>query len=74
MAATGQKEVIPTMQSYQPGGWGKRLVNMLLLVLGLAVVARVIYELLAPLLPLMIALLILATAYLATTQQWRRRT
>jgi hypothetical protein len=62
------------MQSYQPGGWGKRLVNMLLLVLGLAVVARVIYELLAPLLPLMIALLILATAYLATTQQWRRRT
>lgn len=62
------------MHPYQPGGWGKRLVNTLLLVLGLAVVARVSYELLAPLLPLMIALLILATAYLATTQQWRRRT
>ena len=62
------------MRPYQPDGWGKRLVRTLLLILGLAVVARVIYELLAPLLPLVIALLILAIAYLATTQQWRRRT
>lgn len=65
---------MPPMQPYQPGGWGKRLVHTLLLLLGLAVVARLIFDLLAPLLPLLIVLLILATAYLATTQQWRRRT
>jgi len=60
------------MQSYQPGGWGKRIVGSLFLVLGIAVAARVIYELLAPLLPLLVAFLVLATAYVAMTRHWRR--
>jgi uncharacterized membrane protein YfcA len=61
------------MRNYQPGGWGGRVLSTLLLIIGIAVGARVVYELLRPLLPLVVALLILATAYLATTQQWRGR-
>lgn len=55
----------------QPGGWGKRLMSTLLLMLGIAMVSRVIYELLLPLLPLVVALLILACAYVATIQRRR---
>ncbi len=60
------------MHGPQPGGWRQRLVSTLALILGVAVAARVIYDLLRPLLPLVLAVLILLTAYLATTQQWRR--
>ena len=60
------------MQSYQPGGWGKRLVSTGLLIIGIAVAARVVYELLAPLMPLVVALLIVTTAYLALTRHGRR--
>ena len=50
------------MNGYQPGGWVRRLIAMVALLVGLAVVARVIYELLAPLIPGLLALLLLGAA------------
>ena len=47
------------MYSYPPPGWGKRLLGMVALILGIAVTARIIYELLVPLLPGLLAILLL---------------
>ena len=60
------------MNTYRPGGWGKRLVSTVLLVIGIAVTAHVVYELLLPLLPIAVALLILGAVYLTAAHLWRR--
>ena len=60
------------MNYQQPNDWDKRIARMLLLLVGIAVAARVIYELLLPLLPVVVALLMVSSAYLAVTQRRRR--
>lgn len=60
------------MNYQQPSSWGKRLASTLLLIIAIAVAARVIYELLLPLLPVMVALLAVSSAYLAVVQHRRR--
>lgn len=60
------------MQPYQSGGWARRLLTTLFVILTIAVVARVVYDLLAPLLPLAVALLVVSGLYLVTTGRWRR--
>ena len=60
------------MRHQQPSGLGKRIASTLLLIIAIAVAARVIYELLLPLLPLVIALLVVSSAYLAVAQRRRR--
>ncbi len=52
------------MNYYQPDSWVKRLMSAVLLLLGIAVGARVIYELLAPVVPVAITLLLVCAAYL----------
>lgn len=59
------------MNSYRPGGWGKHLIYAVLLVIGIAVTAHVVYELLLPLLPVALALLILGAVYLAAAHLWK---
>lgn len=60
------------MNYQQPSGWGRRIASTLLLIIALAVAARVIYELLLPLLPIVVALLVACSAYLAVAQRRRR--
>lgn len=60
------------MHYQQPSGLGKRIASTLLLIIAIAVTARVIYELLLPLLPFMITLLVVSSAYLAVAQRRRR--
>ena len=59
------------MSYFQPGGWGRRLVATLLVVIAIAVAARVVYDLLSPLLPLAVALLVVGGLYLLTVGRWR---
>lgn len=60
------------MDPYRPGSLSRRITGVLLLVVGIAVAARVVYDLLAPLLPLAVALLVVSGLYLVTVGHWRR--
>lgn len=60
------------MRDFPPGGWGKRLLTPLLVIIAIAVAARVVYDLLAPVLPLVVALLMVGGFYLLTFGRWRR--
>lgn len=53
-------------------GWTKRAAGALLLLLGIAAGARVIYSLLRPLLPLLICALALIVVYSVLLGFWRR--
>lgn len=60
------------MNYQQPSSFSKRIVSKLLLIIAIAVTARIIYELLLPLLPVMVALLVVSSVYLAVAQRRRR--
>lgn len=53
-------------------GWGRQVISGLVLLLIIAVGARVIYGLLAPLLPFLGAIVVLFVMYLLTFRGWRR--
>jgi len=53
-------------------GWMKRATGALLLLLGIAVGARLIYNLLLPLLPLLICTIALIAIYAVLLGFWRR--
>lgn len=57
---------------YQPDGWGKRGLSALALLLIIAIGARVIYGLLAPLLPFVGSIVVLAVVYIILYRGWRR--
>ena len=50
--------------NYQPGDWAKRGLAALVLLIGIAIGARVIYNLLVPLMPFLGAIVVLAVVYL----------
>jgi hypothetical protein len=52
-------------------GWIKQAVSGLVLLLVIAIGARVIYELLAPLLPLLGATVVLVAVYVVLFRGWR---
>lgn len=58
--------------NYQPDGWAKRGLSALVLLLIIAIGARVIYGLLAPLLPFLGAVVVLAVVYMVIFRGWRR--
>jgi hypothetical protein len=58
--------------NYQPDGWMKRGLSALVLLLVIAIGARVIYGLLAPLLPFLGAVVVLAVVYMVIFRGWRR--
>lgn len=58
--------------NYQPDGWMKRGMSALVLLLIIAIGARVIYGLLAPLLPFLGAVVVLAVVYMVIFRGWRR--
>jgi hypothetical protein len=58
--------------NYQPEGWTKRGLSALVLLSVIAVGARVIYGLLAPLLPFLGAVVVLAMVYLILFRGFRR--
>lgn len=58
--------------NYQPDGWMKRGMSSLVLLLIIAIGARVIYGLLAPLLPFLGAVVVLAVVYMVIFRGWRR--
>lgn len=58
--------------NYQPDGWMKRGLSALVLLLVIAIGARVIYGLLAPLLPFLGAVVVLAVVYIVIFRGWRR--
>lgn len=60
------------MNDYRPGAWGTRIVRAILLLLGIAVAAHLVYELIAPLIPVAVAILVIAVLCLTTVQRWRR--
>jgi uncharacterized protein (DUF2062 family) len=57
---------------HQPEGWMKRGWSALILLLIIAIGARVIYGLLAPLLPFLGAVVVLAVVYMVVFRGWRR--
>jgi hypothetical protein len=56
----------------QPEGWMKRGTSALVLLLTIAIGARVIYGLLAPLLPFLGAIVVLGVVYLLVLRGWRQ--
>lgn len=58
--------------NYQPDGWMKRGMSALVLLLIIAIGARVIYGLLAPLLPFLGAIVVLIVVYAVIFRGWRR--
>ena len=60
------------MREYRPNNWGSWLVRVGLGLLALAIGARLIYDLLAPLIPWAVALVVLGVLALVTFQRWRR--
>jgi hypothetical protein len=56
----------------KPEGWMKRGMSALVLLLVIAIGARVIYGLLAPLLPFLGAIVVLFVVYLLIFPGWRR--
>jgi hypothetical protein len=58
--------------NYQPEGWAKRGLSALALLCVIAIGARVIYGLLAPLLPFLGAVVVLAVVYLIMFRGFRR--
>lgn len=57
---------------YEPEGWTKRGFSALLLLLVIAIGARVIYGLLAPLLPFLGVIVVLMVMYIVMFRGWRR--
>ena len=60
------------MRYYQPDSWMRRVIGAVLLLVGIAVGARVVYGLLVPLVPAAFAVAALAVVYLVVFQRWRR--
>jgi hypothetical protein len=58
--------------NYQPDGWAKRGISALVCLLLIAIGARVIYGLLAPLLPFLGSVIVLAVVYMLLFRGWRR--
>lgn len=58
--------------NYQPEGWAKRGLSALALLLVIAIGARVIYGLLAPLLPFLGAVVVLIVVYIILFRGFRR--
>lgn len=58
--------------NYQPEGWAKRGLSALALLFVIAIGARVIYGLLAPLLPFLGVVVVLIVVYVVLFRGWRR--
>lgn len=60
------------MSEHGSGKWPAKVVNAATVVLGVAVVGRIAYELLTPLVPILVSLFVLSLVYGAILGQWRR--
>lgn len=60
------------MSEHGSGKWPAKVVNAAAVVLGVAVIGRIAYELLTPLIPVLVSLFVLSLVYSAILGQRRR--